>query len=126
MPALQQWQVYFLPNCRLAKPLPKDKFVVLACFDPNPCGFFINTAINRYIQQRPQLLPCEVLLQVSRHPFLQYDSWLDCMELLSLQSTELTDLRGRIDPATIQDILSAVRSCPVLRPRFKQLICGEK
>lgn len=122
MPRIQQWDVYFVVNSRHAKPLPKDKFVVIACFDPNPCGFFINTKVNDFIQASPQLMACEVLLSVAVHPFLSYDSWLDCREILSFQEAELADKRGALVTTAIMDVLAAVDACPVLRPRFKRLI----
>lgn len=113
MPRIQQWDVYFVINSRHAKPLPKDKFVVVACFDPNPCGFFINTRVNDFIQRNAHLMGCEVQLSAAEHAFLSYDSWLDCREILSFHESELSDKRG---------VLAAVDACPVLRPRFKKLI----
>jgi hypothetical protein len=122
MPRIQQWDVYFVVNSRHAKPLPKDKFVIVACFDPNPCGFFINTKVNDFIQKNAQLMACEVLLTAAAHPFLSYDSWLDCREMLSFQESELIDKRGVLASNAIVDALAAVEACPVLRPRFKRLI----
>ena len=124
MPGVQQWEVYFVVNSRHAKRAPKDKFVVIACFDPNPCGFFINSRINTFVQQNPRLLPCMVVIPARSHAFLQYDSWLDCRELLSFQDSELTDRRGIVAPETLPSIHTAVSACPVLRPRFKRLILG--
>jgi len=122
MSQIQQWEVYFVVNSRHAKPLPKDKFVVVACFDPNPCGFFINTKINDFIQKNVPLMACEVLLSAIAHPFLSCDSWLDCREILSFQESELTDKRGVLAANSIKNVLAAVEECPVLRPRFKRLI----
>lgn len=122
MSHIQQWDVYFVVNSRHAKPLPKDKFIVVACFDPNPCGFFINTKVNDFIQKNTQLMICEVLLSAGAHPFLSYDSWLDCREILSFQESELTDKRGILAVNAVKDVLAAVQVCPVLRPRFKRLI----
>jgi hypothetical protein len=125
MPPISQWQVYFIPNCRHARPLPKDKFVVVTCFDPNPCGFFINTRVNEFIANHPDLLPCEVAMAATEHPFLAHDSWLDCRELLSFREEELSDLRGVLAARTVVAARRAVQDCPVLRPRFKRLISGE-
>ena len=124
MTAIQLWDVYFIANCRLAKPLPKDKYVAICCFAPNPCGFFINSRINEFIQQNPKLLDRETPLTAALHSFLQHDSWLDCRELLSLREDELTDCRGRLDAAIVPAVLDAVQKCPVLRPGLKKLILG--
>lgn len=122
MVSIQLWQVYLIYNCRHAKPQPKDKFVAIVCFDPNPCGFLVNSSVNQFIQSHPHLLPCEVPLLASQHPFLSHNSWLDCRDILSFQETELINLRGSISTPAIKDVLGAVQQCPVLRNRFKNLI----
>lgn len=123
MRSIQQWQVYFVRQCRQATPI-KDKFVIVACFDPNPCGFFINTRITPFIANKPNLLPCEAMIFVSQHPFLSYDSWVDCHDILSFKETELTDLRGVVSIDGIQNVMTAVQVCPTLRPHFKKKILG--
>jgi len=119
---IERWQVYFIVNCRHAKPLPKDKYVVVACFDPNPCGFFINSRVNPFIQNQPALAACEAPLSATDHPFLSHNSWLDCRDILSFRADELSDLRGVISPHVIPTVVSIVQACPVLRNRFKKLI----
>ncbi len=60
----QMPDVYFIANCRWVELLPKDKYVAICCFAPNPCGLFINSRINEFIQQNPKLLDCETPLPV--------------------------------------------------------------
>ena len=122
MSSLSCWDVYHVLNCRHAQPIPKNKFVVIICFDPNPHGFFINSQINQFIRRRPRLLPCEVLLPANAHPFLRYDSWLDCQNLYDFQPNELTDHRGAIVSAVRVAVLQGVQNCPVLRRYQKRLI----
>lgn len=118
---IQAWQVYLVHNCRITDP-PKDKFVIITCFDPNPCGFFINTDIAPFIRTSPDLFACQILIPLDEHLFLQYDSWVDCHSVKSFQETELTDLRGNISSRTKQAILNTVQNCLVLRRRFKDMI----
>ncbi len=121
MAMIQAWQVYFIYNCRLTDP-PKDKFVIITCFNPNPCGFFINTELTQFTKNSPRLRPCHILIAAIEHPFLQYDSWVDCQDVKSFQEAELFSLRGTVSASTKQAVLNAVEICPVLRRRFKNLI----
>lgn len=119
--SIELWQVYYL-FCNHTKPLPKYKFVVIACIDDTPMGFLINSKINQFIYRRPKLLVCEVKLEQIDHDFLSYNSYLDCRDIFPFETSELTDLRGTIHDSAKGSILTAVSACPVLPTRYKQMI----
>ncbi|WP_204103219.1 MULTISPECIES: hypothetical protein [Spirulina sp. CCY15215] len=114
----KQWEVFFVPSCRYAKP-PKDKFIVVAYINPCPHGFFINSKINKFIRNRPNLLSCEAQILVSQHTFLKYDSYVDCRDLFSFVDSDLTRSRGILSLDAQTAILSAVDACPVLEEHHK-------
>lgn len=121
--AIHRWQVYYVRNCRHALPAPKNKFVVIACIDGGiPRGFFINSAVNTYIQARPYLFACEAHILVEEHPFLSHDSWVDCQNIFPFTVYELSDLRGTLSANAITSTRSAVEDCSVLKRRFKTII----
>ena len=122
MSPIAPWHVYFVTQCRHAKPQPKDKFVVIMCIDSAPCGFFVNSKINQYIYQNSYLLPCEVQLLAVNHNFLAYDSWLDCRDIYYFHTAELIHYRGVIHQSARRDILDGVKNCKVLAKRYKKLI----
>lgn len=43
-----KWEVFHMLSCRHAKPVPKDKFIVIAYVNPSPHGFFINSRILEF------------------------------------------------------------------------------
>lgn len=117
----RQWEVFHVNNCRHTNP-PKDKFVVLACFENDWYGFFINSKIVPFFQYNTRLLPCVVKMSAVDYPFLDHDSYLCCNEIKPYTIRELHDFRDTLLPKTITAVLDAVRNCPSLRPHYKRLI----
>lgn len=117
-----QWEVFHLIACRHAKPQPKNKFLLVAYTSPSPHGFFINSSINRFIRNRPHLLPCEAEIFAHEHHFLNHDSFVDCRDIFDLRLQELTSSRGHLSPRGTHAVIAAVRACPVLERFHKQRI----
>ena len=44
------------------------------------CSVMINSEINPYIQCRPRMLSCQVLLKASDYSFLNHDSYANCAQ----------------------------------------------
>jgi hypothetical protein len=118
------WHIYHVKNCRHAKPDPKDKFVVIVCKDVQAMGFFINTEINSYIKNRPELLACQVLIQASDHKCLDWNSYVDCHELFRFEDAELS-IRNPVAKQTREAIKNAVNISELLVERYRKLILGE-
>lgn len=64
-------------RCDFTTP-PKDKYLVLACVEPEPLFLVINSKINELIQRRAWLLQCQVRINQEDHHFLQHHSYIDC------------------------------------------------
>lgn len=118
------WHIYHVKNCRHAKPDPKDKFVVIVCRDVQAMGFFINTEINSYIKNRPELLACQVVIKASNHRCLDWDSYVDCNELFRFKDAELS-ARNLVVKQTRDAIKVAVNISETLEERHRKLILGE-
>jgi hypothetical protein len=93
--AVEVWNIYFCPQCQNANP-PKDKYVIVACFDEQPMGFFINSNINQWLQNRPYMLVCEAPILHIEHAVLRYDSWVDCQGIYRFEESELTNHLGTV------------------------------
>lgn len=121
--AIELWQVFHVLNCRHVLPAPKNKFVVIACIDGGiPYGFFINSAINAFVSARPHRLVCEAPILSTEHPFLSYDSWIDCQVIYPYTVSELSNQRGVLSQNAITATRNAVAQCRVLERRFQRLI----
>lgn len=116
------WYIYHVKNCRHAKPIPKDKLVVIVHRDPEPWGFFINTGIRQFVQKQPELLVCQVSIKETNYKCLDHDSYVDCAKLYLFEDTELLDVRDPINQQTKADIKKAVAVSKTIVVRHKKLI----
>lgn len=121
MPAT--WYIYHVKNCCHVKPTPKDKFVVIVCRDLKAMGFLVNSEIRPYVQKRPNLLACQVIIEASSHKCLDYDSYVDCSNLYPFEDTELS-ARNPITKQAKEDIKKAVTNSKTIELRYQKLILG--
>jgi hypothetical protein len=109
-------------KCFHTKPLPKDKFVVIAHFDQNAMGLLINTRVTDWLRRHPHLLACEATILAAEHKFLKYDSYVDCQDIFPFHEWELTGHRGEVSPHAKLAILAAIRDCPTIVRKYKTAI----
>ena len=60
-----------------------DKFLIIAGVAKDRvlvCSVMINSEINQYIQRRPRMLSCQVLLKSADYEFLSHDSFANCAQ----------------------------------------------
>lgn len=119
------WHVYHVQNCRYARPIPKNKYVAIVCKDLTPMGFLINTGIHKYIQNRPDLLICQAIIEESNHKCLSHDSYVNCIDLYEFKDKELIEDYGPISTQAIARIKEAVNNSKTIEVRYKKLILGE-
>jgi hypothetical protein len=124
MPKL--WHVYHIKNCLEAKPSPKNKFVVIVCRDSKYMGFFINSIISRFVQNRPLMQASQVIIERENHKYLKHDSFVNCTELIAFHDIELTDERGSIKEEAKAEIINAVAQSTLLENRYKKMICSNE
>ncbi|MBR5982728.1 MAG: hypothetical protein IK025_03265 [Bacteroidales bacterium] len=69
----------------------KKMFVIIGENDKSVFGFFfINSNINKYIQDRQVLLDMQCILKRANYPdILEYDSFLDCHEIKTFDKQTL-------------------------------------
>jgi hypothetical protein len=121
-----QWNIYYIPNCRQAKPYVKPKFVLIVCFDGDPYGFIINSSFHQeYAEENPSYRACQVPIPGRPHTVLPHDSFIDCYDLYSFSEAELNDCRGPIPEIVINEIKRVVKSTRVIIERRKVLILEE-
>lgn len=72
--------VFYLPFYRLIGQFgrPAPKYAIVARTDPDVLMLLISTEIPRFAQQREALRRSYIQVDVASHPFLEYDSWVDC------------------------------------------------
>lgn len=123
---IKLWYIYFAKNCNHAKPLPKDKYVVIVSIDKNPMGFLINSKISNWLQQRPELLVCEVVIHSDEHLPLKHDSFVDCQSIYEFFDWELTRREGEVSLSAKKAILKAIRDCITIERKYKNRILNSE
>lgn len=119
------WHVYHIKNCFHVRPTPKNKYVAIVCRDLRPMGFLINSSIHKYIQNRPNLLACQAVIEESNHKCLSHDSYVDCADLYEFDDTELVEDYGPVSKQAITRIKKAVNNSKTIEIRYKRMILGK-
>lgn len=119
------WHIYHVQNCSHVRPTPKNKYVAIVCRDLAPMGFLINSSIHKYIQNRPDLLASQAVIEESNHKCLSRDSYVDCIDLYEFEDTELVEDYGPISEQAMIRIKEAVDNSKTIEVRYKKLILGK-
>ncbi|EDN66710.1 conserved hypothetical protein [Beggiatoa sp. PS] len=126
------WQVLRL-FCKFTTP-PKNKHLLLVSIYPQPLLFMVNSHIHPYIKIRPHLMSCQVSLKANKHFFLAHDSYVDCREacahfslndIVKQVSNDRGRLKGFISEEAQEQVIAAIKVCPVLEKKYKNLILDE-
>ncbi len=126
------WQVLRL-FCPFTTP-PKNKHVLIVGVYPQPLILMVNSKIHPYIKSKAYLKSCQVLLSASQHFFLAHDSYVDCRELYThLSSDDICNqvqadrrcIKGFISDEAQEQVIAAIKICPVLEIHYKNLILAE-
>ena len=113
---------------------PKEKFLLLVSINSGILFFLINSKINDFKKDSPDLLESQVLLDKKTHPFLTHDSWIDCSkvirafdaaEVFQQINSKLGSLKGAITNESRKKIRAAVNDSRLLEKRFKSAIIDE-
>ena len=66
-------------HCNFTTP-PKSKYSIVVCTKPDLVVFLVNSRVNAWLAKRPALQNCQVTLCRDAHPFLHYDSFINCTQ----------------------------------------------
>lgn len=95
-------------------PRNKDKYLVIVCEDMPILAFIINSKVPNLVTKDPSLVPTQVLIEASTHPFLSHDSYINCNEAIKLtfediENQVLQDMSRIKEPVTI-DIIQKIKT----------------
>lgn len=116
--------------CAFTNP-QKDKYLLLACTQPRPLLFIINSEISEYIKKREHLHKCQVPISAGGHDFLKHDSYIDCSEartdfhLIDIERQVLEDMsriKGLVAQNVKDELLKAVDATNTISRQHKKWI----
>jgi hypothetical protein len=108
----------------------EKRFVVVAVTD-HTVTFVINTAISAFLQARPALLKCQVVMPMADHAFMSHDSRVDCSRTRSYGTNEIVrDLAsqpdwvlGAISNELRVAMVAAIKFSPTLSAKEAAQLC---
>jgi hypothetical protein len=112
----------------------KPKYLLLVSIKNGLLFFIINSKINQFKQDNPDLLESQVELKKDEHPFLHHDSWIDCSkvirefdaaEVIRQVTSRIGKLSGSISDSARKQVRSVVRDSRTLEKRFKDAVLYE-
>lgn len=122
LPPIAQWQVYFDSACRYTTPV-KPKFLVVACTESvHAWCFVVNSKINTFVENHPDLYPCMVPITKADHRFLDHDSLINCQKAYDYARHELMIHRGVLSAPCAAHVLKSILLCPTLQERIKEMM----
>ncbi|GAB6011774.1 hypothetical protein [Viscerimonas tarda] len=105
----------------------RNKYFVVLGEIPNDCivgAFFINSIINVNAINTKELLNCQFPLKEKDYPnILEYDSFLDCSDLLEISKIKIKNIGAEIGKLTESDknlVIDHVEKSEVLTPKQKR------
>lgn len=108
----------------------KYKFLVLVSVEPL-LFFFINSEINSFKRNKPDLLNAQIEIKKSDYTFLDHDSFIDCSQVIEYFTKkeieiqlehDINNIKIKIDEATKKKILEAVKISKTITPVCKDAI----
>lgn len=119
--------------CSFTIPKKEKRLLIVDC-GPPPFFFVINSEINQYKQEKSRLLAQQVLLEHAQYGCMDHNCYVDCSNLRDEFSydhikgrltAEPDRFLGRINPATLAEILTVVDDSKTLEPREKETIISK-
>lgn len=108
-----------------------DKFAIYVandCIEAEKCGLvIINSEINANVNRNPYLRSQHILIDVARHPFLAYDSFVDCTSIKGYTKQSLVNyivsdpkkLVGNVQDDLMDQIIQMLRSSKTIDKNTK-------
>lgn len=104
-------------------------FVVLNIVDNRVIGFFfINSIVNRHIEDKPGILELQFIMRPSEYDFLKHDSYIDGSNIeelpLSVIQQQLANgtatIKDRLKANHMDALMELCRKSPLFKPREKK------
>ncbi|OCA55053.1 MULTISPECIES: hypothetical protein [Photorhabdus] len=117
-------------HCPFTTP-PKLKYLLVCCCEPL-LVLIINSKISEFIQLRQELLQCQVDLPQKYHKFLQWDSFINCIDahaafdINDIKERISTDyhniVKGKVADYCMREVYKAVKRSPTMKRGQKRNI----
>jgi hypothetical protein len=102
----------------------------LSCPGETSLLFVINSSIPKFALKSPDLRSCQIELNASDYPFLEHDSYVNCVEVKSVSKAEIERqilqdigrIKGELNATTKREIIRVVQTARTINARHKRLV----
>lgn len=111
-----------------------EKRFLIVHVDEFTVACVINTRINRFIINNPdpRLLQCQVRIECKTHPFMDWDSHIDCSKVWKYKTSEVVEsviqnpewVFGEITEALRDEVVAAIKYAPQIAPIEVGIYCA--
>lgn len=109
--------------CDFTKP-PKLKYLLVLQVQTETLVFTINSEINNFIKSKKCLLDAQISIDQATHEFLDYDSYISCIEVEKMDTACLVEeimgnmdvLRGSISADLKSKVIDTIQDSFTLSP----------
>lgn len=114
-------------------PIDHDKFLLTLSTEPKARFAYINSRIHPFIEKRPALRECQVVIDRAAHTFLRYDSFIDVsgmfermngefQRIIQQISTDPARHKGRCSTGVLRTVLSTVNQAETISVKAQRSI----
>jgi hypothetical protein len=111
----------------------REKRFLAIAVDDQTVACVINSVVNPFIEARPALRRCQVLITAADHPFMQHDSYIDCRKVFRIPTNQVVAellansewMLGTIHHQLREQVLAALKGSPMMRPADVATLCAE-
>lgn len=112
------WKIWWADGHPIAK---YKRVMVVYCNSYCVAGFFLNSRQRTKYLDNPRMEVCDFQISAAGNYFLDRDSWLNVSDWWELPYTDIERRLGYIPGQYRDDIVIAIKSCPVLKERHKDV-----
>ncbi len=103
---------------------PRSKYLVVVHVNEQCCTLVVNSEVNPFIENHPELAVCQVRIDAERHAFLEHDSHIACHQVQRLPTAavihdlmaDMDRFKGELHEEVRLEVIAAIKRAPTLSP----------
>jgi len=109
-----------------------EKRFVVVRVEGKTATLVINSEISGFIRARAHMMKCQVQIDAAAHPFMDYDSHIDCSRAREYPTDEIVDqlvrnanwVLGRISIDMGREVVAAIKASATISPAQATELCA--
>ena len=103
---------------------PRSTYLVVVHVNEQCCTLVVNSEVNPFVENHPELAVCQVRIDADRHTFLEHDSHIACHQVRRLPTlavvrdlmADMDRIKGDLHEEVRVEVIAAIKRAPTLSP----------